>query len=94
MAIRKQVSCINKNGHYDAHKRIEYIGGIHNNLRWKLPEDRAIANIKNRSEEYYVVANGRSVDVIVATHDGHEYLKTKDDGYAPNNLLNLPECPR
>ena len=95
MATRKQVKCINKrSSHLDAHKRIERIGGIENSIRWTREEDKAIANIKSKTEEYYVMVNGKSVDVIVATHDGREYLKTKDDGYAPNNLLSLEECPR
>ena len=93
MATRKQVSCINKKDHYNAHERIQNIGGVYNGSRWKLAESIAIYNIKYSVEEYYVVVNGKSVDVIIATHNGREYLKTKDDGYAPNNLLNLAECP-
>ncbi len=94
MATRKQVSCINKKGnHYNAHERIENIGGVHNGSRWRIAESSAIFNIKYGLEEYYVIAGGKSVDVVIATHNGREYLKTKDDGYAPNNLLNLPECP-
>jgi hypothetical protein len=38
--------------------------------------------------------NGVSVDVIVSkSAAGHKYLKTKNDGEQPNNLLSLPECP-
>ncbi|MFI5246011.1 MAG: DUF3892 domain-containing protein [Gemmatimonadales bacterium] len=37
--------------------------------------------------------NGKSVWVIIATHNGNEYLKTEADGVHPNNLLALPECP-
>jgi hypothetical protein len=33
--------------------------------------------------------NGRSVWVIIAIHNGREYLKTEADGYEPNNLLSL-----
>lgn len=94
MATRKQVSCINKRGdHYDAHERIENIGGIYNGSRWKIAESSAIFNIRYGLEEYYVTANNKSVNVIIATHNEREYLKTTDDGYAPNNLLNLGECP-
>ncbi len=53
MAIRKQVSCINKRGsHYDAHERIQNIGGVYGGSRWKLAEGTAITNIKNKTEEY------------------------------------------
>jgi len=94
MAIRKQVSCINKRGdHFAAHERIQNIGGIHYGNRWKETEPAAIAQITLKTHEYYVSKNGREVEVIVATHNGRPYLKTEDDGYAPNNLLSLPECP-
>ena len=93
MAIRKQVSCINKRDHQNAHERIINIGGVHNGLRWKLAESTAIFNIKYKIEEYFVIVNGSSVNVIIGMHNGREYLKTENDGYAPNNLLNLPECP-
>lgn len=91
---KKQVKCINKRGaHLEPHERIQNIGGVENGSRWKRTEDAAIAHIKNGTEEYYVMVGGKSVDVIVAKHGTREYLKTKDDGYAPNNLLSLEECP-
>ena len=93
MATRKQVSCINKKDHQNAHERIKNIGGIYAGSRWKLAENVAIINIKNGLEEYFVVANGKSVDIVIETYNGREYLKTKADGYAPNNLLSLNECP-
>lgn len=94
MATRKQVSCINKRGnHYDAHERIENIGGVYNDSRWKTTENAAIFNIRYGLEEYYVTVNGNSVNVIIANHNGRDYLKTTSDSYAPNNLLSLPECP-
>ena len=94
MATRKQVSCINKKGEpHDPHERIEKIGGIYNGIRWKALESSAIFNIKFEVEEYYVTVNSKFVSLIIGTHNGREYLKTKDDDYAPNNLLSLPECP-
>ncbi len=94
MAIRRQVSCINKRGsHYAPHERIQNIGGIFNGSRWKEMESVAIIQINNKTHEYYVNKNGREVDVIVAMHNGRPYLKTREDGYEPNNLLSLPECP-
>jgi len=44
-------------------------------------------------ETYYVSKGGRTVPVIIAIHQGRPYLKTQDDGYSPDNLLALPECP-
>jgi len=87
--VRRQVTCINKRpSHYNPHERIQYIGGS----GWKHSENDAIRWIKSGQESYYVSVSGRPTDVIVASHEGREYLKTTADGYAPNNLLALPEC--
>lgn len=89
-----QVECITKRpSHHDPHERIQGIGGTANGGWWH-PEEQAIQNIELRVHSYFVMVNGRRVDVIVATHNGRKYLKTTADGYAPNNLLNLPECRR
>ena len=92
MASRHQVSCINKRVHGDPHERIEYIGGVSDSKRWKLSESEAISGIESGKWAFYVSVGGRTVDVIVASHNGRKYLKTVTDGYAPNNLLSLPEC--
>lgn len=87
---RFQVTCINKRGsHYNPHERIQNIGQQNN---WTLSEDLAIRKIESGTDSFYVDVNGREVNVIVAVHNGRKYLKTEADGYAPNNLLNLPEC--
>ena len=64
-----------------------------NAARWKDSEDVAIANVKRDQTSYYVSVGGRSVWVVVASHNGREYLKTQPDGYSPDNLLSLDECP-
>ncbi len=87
---RYQVTCIVKKGdHYDPHERIQYIGQQGN---WMLSEDSVIKRIASGQDSFFVSVNGKEVDVIVASHNGRKYLKTTADGYAPNNLLNLPEC--
>jgi Protein of unknown function (DUF3892) len=84
-----QVTCITKRGnHYNPHERIAAIGGA----GWYHAEDQAIANIERGINSYYVSVGGRTVPVIVATHNGRKYLKTVADGYSPDNLLALPEC--
>lgn len=88
---RYQVTCINKRGgHYNPHERIQYIGNQQGS--WRVSEDAAIQRIENGQDSFYVTSGGRSVDVVVATHEGRKYLKTEADDYAPNNLLALPEC--
>jgi hypothetical protein len=94
MASRHQVGCINKTGHHDPHRRIQNIGGVNaDGKRWKITEDEAIAGIESGKWSFYVSVNSRTVDVVIATHNGRKYLKTVADGLHPNNLLELPECP-
>jgi len=92
--MSKQVTCIkNRGNHSDAHERIAAIGGRNSDgTRWSMSEDDAIRVIEARKDDFYVSVNGRTVDVVVATHNGRKYLKTTADGYSPDNLLSLPEC--
>ena len=88
--MAKQVTCITKREHLNPHERILGIGGI----GWWRAEDDAIRDVELNPQSYFVSAGGKSVWVVVATHNGRKYLKTTADGYAPNNLLSLPDCPR
>ena len=92
--ITAQVRCINKTPRQDPHRRIQSIGGLNSDgKRWRLTEDEAIAGIKSGQYQFWTTAQGRSVWVVIAVHQGREYLKTEADGLQPNNLLALPECP-
>lgn len=94
MATRHQVQCINKSNRTSAHERITHIGGVAaNSTRWKLTEAEAITGIENGTWQFYVSRGGTTVDVIVAQREGRKYLKTRNDGEQPDNLLSLPECP-
>lgn len=98
MAVDVQVSCIKKRGsHLSPHERIEGLGGFHDGKSWYMPENDIIAELEKppaiRRWNFYTNVNGKRADVIVATHAGRKYLKTTADGYEPNNLLNLPDCP-
>ena len=71
------------------HERIRAIGGD----GWTMTEDAAILQIETGWESFYVYpSDAPRAKVIVATNDGHKYLKTEADGLQPNNLLALPEC--
>ena len=88
---RHQVTCINKRGyHLDPHERIEYVGNQVG--KWKTAEDVVIGWIDNNTHSFYTLVNGKEADLVVATHNNRKYLKTKPDGYRPDNLLNLAEC--
>ena len=94
LSMTKQVICINKRGgHYNPHERIQAIGGHDGARQWKDLEDVAIRNVERDPRSYFVHRGGKSVWVIVAVHNGRKYLKTEADGYSPDNLLALPECP-
>jgi hypothetical protein len=89
MAVEYQVTCIRKKpAHYDPHERIQALGGP----GWYKAEDQVIYDMRINGNHYYVNRGGRKVYLVVATRNGREYLKTTDDDYAPDNLLNLPEC--
>jgi hypothetical protein len=92
MATRR-IQCITKlPSHQDRHRRIQAVGGV-DGTRWKDSEEVAIANVKRDPKSYYVSEQGKSVWVVVRTHDHRDYLKTETDYFLPDNLLSLPECP-
>ncbi len=95
MATSLRVMCVNKSDRYNAHERIINIGGVNpDQTRWKMSQQDAIKAIETEKYSFYVVANGKMVNVIVATSKyGYKYLKTEADGEQPDNLLSLPECP-
>jgi hypothetical protein len=94
MAADVRIQCINKRDRQSPHERISHVGGVGvDGKRWKLTEDQAITGTKDGTYSFYVNVDNRRVDVIVAIHEGRQYLKTKADGVIPNNLLSLPECP-
>jgi hypothetical protein len=92
MATR-HIQCITKlPNHEDRHRRIQAVGGV-DGTRWKDTEETAIANVKRDPKSYFVSEQGKSVWVVVRTHDKRDYLKTETDRFLPDNLLSLPECP-
>ena len=93
MSTRVRVRCVNKRPREDPHLRISYIGGINRDgRRWHMTETEAINAIRTGKYSFYVEAQGRHVEVVVATREGRAYLKTRVDGVRPDNLLALPEC--
>lgn len=95
MAYGHKVTCIIPDAG-DADRRIDSIGGATGaegtNGPWTLKLDPAIAGIESGKWAFWTSANGRDVQVIVATRNRRKYLKTEADGDEPNNLLSLPRC--
>ncbi|WP_084788862.1 DUF3892 domain-containing protein [Bradyrhizobium sp. Cp5.3] len=94
MAKRARIRCINKTDRMNPHERIRNVGGANSDgSRWKQSVDQTIREIENSEWEFFVSEAARTVEVIVAKHNGHKYIKTTADGVQPDNLLSLPECP-
>jgi len=90
MAETWQISCIKKTNHSNPYERIERAGGLEGEA-WTLRVHEIITHIK-KGDSFWVDVGGQRVDVIIASHSGREYIKTRPDGDHPNNLLSLPEC--
>lgn len=95
MTITAQIRCINKSDRFNPHERILSVGGVNpDGNRWKLSQQQAVEGVDNGKYAFFVMQNGKAVNVIVAKSAyGNKYLKTEADGDQPNNLLSLPECP-
>jgi hypothetical protein len=93
MAVR--IECINKADRYNPDRHITHIGGRNSDgTPWKLSEEDAIQGMRQGKWTFFVHAGGRTVNVVIArSAQGRDYLKTEADGYRPDNLLSLPECP-
>ena len=86
-----QVTCSTKDGP-DADRRIDKLGGPQFQTA-RL--DDVISWIESGNHRFYTSVNGRSVWIVVQIHPTtrRKYLTTQGDGYPPNNLLKLPNCP-
>jgi len=91
------VVCIEKHPyHSDPHTRIEAIGtneirgASSYSKRWPVAD--VISAIKRGAVFYSTDRKGDLVKVVVASHNGREYIKTEADGVRPDNLLAKPEC--
>jgi hypothetical protein len=92
MPGRWQITCINKTDRNNPHERIRAVGGKEEG-GWTRTVDQIITLI-NQGNTFFVSVNGATVEIIIAEHLGHQYIKTERDGIHPNNLLALRECPK
>ena len=93
MTRKIQILCVVKTGQQDAHARIKALGGGVGGCRWKHLHEDAIMWIEDGTFAYYALNNeGMETKVVVASNNGHKYLKTEADNEQPDCLLNLPEC--
>jgi hypothetical protein len=86
-----QVTCHRKDD-ANIHTRIEGLGGPGGG-GWYRDLDFLITGIESGAYNLWTVApNGDSAWVVIASRNGHQYLKTQPDGEEPNNLLALQPC--
>jgi len=89
-----QIQCIRKADRANPHERIKGVGGLNpDRTPWYLDLNSAISGIESGKYRFWTAGGGKFVWVVIATHNGHKYLKTESDGIHPNNLLALKECP-
>ena len=94
MARLARVRCIRKTDRTNPHERISSIGGVYSNgSHWKQSVVQTIRDIESGEWEFYVEEDGLMAGVVVAEHNGRNYIKTTADGVQPDNLLSLAECP-
>ena len=88
------ITCATKLGNnYNPYERITHLEGHSDNGKISLSSEKMIDLIDNKNYTYYVDIHGKKVKIIVAERLGRKYLKTEADGYEPNNLLALGDCP-
>ena len=84
-----QISCISKTDRTSPHERIRQVGGAGG---WRKPADEVIRLIEAGTDTFWVSVDGKRTDVVVDTHNGRKYIRTRPDDHRQNNLLSLPEC--
>jgi hypothetical protein len=91
-----RVACIRRDG-ADQDRRIDRLGGPKPDGTgpWNDTIDNIIAFIENGTHRFWTLEGAQSAWIRVRKHpvSGRKYLATENDGYPPNNLLSLPECP-
>ncbi len=78
----------------EIHKKISHVTGYlqGKKLKFKFTQHQAIDCIEKNIYDFYIVKNGRRIDVIVETSPtGKKYLKSVLDDFQPHDLLSLPE---
>lgn len=90
MAVKLQITCIEKSASLDPAHRIVSIHGGGAAHRWAVSQEDAIRGIERNDWEFYVYRHGEIMNVVVAERDGEKYLKAVCDAEQPEVLLSLP----
>jgi hypothetical protein len=89
MTMEYSVGCTTKDA---KNERITHIGCKSSaGFYQRMSEAEAIKSIRS-GDTFHVTRDGRTVKIIIAEHEGREYIKTEPDGFRPDNLLALDHC--
>ncbi len=58
--------------------------------RWELDATDALAALELGLFSFYVIRQGRVVDIVAGVFEGHQYLKCSGEERVPQRLLGLP----
>jgi len=87
-----KVVCIRKGSALHPHTAITHVGYELGPQVRVVTQADVIAALLAGQYALHTYVRGVRAKVVVAAHNGHNYLKTEADGFMPNNLLALPEC--
>ncbi|WP_257187523.1 MULTISPECIES: DUF3892 domain-containing protein [Bradyrhizobium] len=83
MARLARVRCVSKTNRTNPHERISSIGGVYSNgSHWKQSVVQTIRDIESGAWEFYVQDDGLTAGLIVAKHEGHKYIKTRQTAFS------------
>lgn len=93
MSLKIAIESVLKHRETEPFARVRAIGGSTvGGGRWILLEDQAINAIELDRSSFFVLKDGKEVDVVVGlSAKGMKYLKTTADGEVPDTLLGLPD---
>lgn len=88
---RRAVSFVTRAYSSDPNERIDNIGGANSDrTRWTMSQAAAIAAIEAGTDEFFILAEGKPIKLVVITHRGEKYLNTERGKTHPDELLSLP----
>jgi Protein of unknown function (DUF3892) len=88
MAVQFQVTCVARRATRKVFERISHIGGN----GWRMTEEEVIDCIESGQQAFYIFHPNAPIWLVVGVCDGRQYLKGKNDGLRPDQLLALPQC--
>ena len=85
---RRAVTTLTRAYSHDPLERIDSIGGITSDrTRWHMTQAAAITAIETNTDEFFILADGAPVKIVVLVHRQQKYLKSEREATHPDDLL-------